>query len=430
MLPRYVIILFSFLIFGQSAITAQEVLDGIVAIVGNNIITKSELEQTAQSFAFQSGINSSDEPEKYAGLKKEVLNNLINEKILLVKAKEDTIEASDQNVENELDRRIEQLIEQFGSEKEVERRFGKSIGEIKEFYRKDIQNGLTIQMLQQQQFADITVTRNEVIDFYNAIKDSLPAMQESVRLRHILMTVKPGEEQRKKAMEKFLSFKQELKKGRSFEELAKEYSEDPTTAVLGGDLGFIEKGTLYPSFEKAAFDLKVGEISNLVETPVGMHVIKAVDREGERLRVRHILFSMRTTQEDEKRVIHTLEELRQRALAGEDFAQLAKEYSNDESTRENGGDLGWVQPQLLQLPEFKTAIEGLQVGEISTPFKTAYGYHIVKIEERQEGRSLSLEQDYDRLKAMALQHKQQKMLQAWIKDLKEDVYIKINEDMI
>lgn len=423
-------IFFCALLLFTSHINAQEILDGIVAIVGENIITKSELEQTAQSMAYQSGIIPSEQPKKYNTLQKEVLNNLINEKILLAKAKEDTVEVSDQNVENELNRRIEQLIQQFGSKEEVEKRFGKSIDEIKDFYRTDIKNGLTIQMLQQKEFANISVTRNEVVDFYNTIKDSLPAMQESIRLRHILMKAKPGQEQRKKAMDKFMSFKKQLKAGRSFEELAKRYSEDASTARLGGDLGFIERGSLYPAFEEAAFDLKVGEISNVVETPIGLHVIKAVEKDEDRMRVRHILFSMTTTKEDEKRVLQTLQELRRRAQQGEDFSQLAREYSEDESTQEEGGDLGWVQPELLQIPEFKTAVQGLKEGEISKPFKTDYGYHIIKVVAREEGRQLSLEKDYEQLKANALQHKQQQMLQDWINELKENMYIQIKEDMI
>ncbi|MFO7889132.1 MAG: peptidylprolyl isomerase [bacterium] len=430
MFKKQLFIIFFGFIFFTTNITAQEILDGIAAIVGENIITKSELDQTAQSLAYQSGIIPSDQPEKYNKLKKQVLDDLINEKILLAKAKEDTIEASDQNVENELNRRIEQLIQQFGSKEEVEKRFGKSISETKEFYRTDIKNGLTIQMLQQQQFKDISVTRNEVVDFYNTIKDSLPAIQESIKLRHILMKVKASEEQRKKAMDKFLSFKKQLKAGRSFEELAKRYSEDPSTAPLGGDLGFIERGSLYPSFEEAAFGLKVGEISNVVETPIGLHVIKAVEKDENKMRVRHILFSMTTTKEDEKRVIKTLQELRQRAQEGEDFTQLAREYSEDESTKEEGGDLGWVQPQLLQIPEFKSAVEGLKEGDISRPFKTDYGYHIIQVVEREEGRQLSLEHDYERLKAQALQNKQQQMLLDWIDELKEDIYIQIKEDMI
>ncbi len=430
MLKKQLIIIFCYLILFQTQSRSQEILDGIAAIVGNNIIIKSELEQTAQSIAFQSGINPSTQLEKYKKLKKDVLNDLINEKILLAKAKEDTVEASEQNVENELDRRINQLIQQFGSEKEVEDRFDKSIDEIKDFYRKDIRNGLTIQMLQQQQFADMTITRNEVVEYYNSMKDSLPQIQESVKLRHILMQVKAGEEERDRAMDKFLMFKKELQQGKTFEELAKKYSEDLSTASLGGDLGFIEKGSLYPSFEEAVFNLEIGEISNVVETPVGLHVIKAVSREGNKLRVKHILFLMRITQEDEKRIINKLNELRRRVMEGEMFSQLVKEYSEDESTRENGGDLGWVQLQLLQIPEFKTAVQDLKKGDISKPFKTDYGYHIIQVEDKQEGRQFSLDQDYERIRGWALQMKQQEKLQEWIEDLKENIYIEIKEDMI
>jgi len=425
-------LVFLFLLFlTVTGIQAQQVLDGVVAIVGEEIILKTELLQASQAFAIQMNINPQQQPDRFEKIKRDVLKNLITEKVLLYKAKKDTITVEDQQVDAALEDRIKQMIQQLGSKEKVESYFGKSINQIKNDYREDIKKQLIAQKVQQQKLASLTISRREVEQFYNTMKDSLPQMQNMVKIAHILMDVRSQGAAKQAAEKKLRDIRQKILKGASFADMASLYSEDPGTAPNGGDLGFIERGTLYKSFEDPAFSMKPGEISDIIETPIGLHIIKVEDKKGNSVRVRHILIRLNATKDDEKYIIEKLKNIRRQAVEGrKTFAELAKEYSVDESTKNNGGELGWLPVGQLQIQEFVNAIDTLNVGEISMPFKTDYGYHIVKLEEKQESRKLNLKDDWDRIREWALNVKRQKVLNAWVERIKKDLYIEIKEDMI
>ena len=424
------ILIAAVLLINSTVLLAQQILDGIAAIVGDKIILRTELLQTAQGFAVQMGIDPVTQPGKFKKLKKDVLKNLINEKVLLAKAKEDTITVDDQRVEAALEGRIQELIRRLGSKEKVEAYFGAPINKIKKDYRDDIRDQLIVQTLQQKKLRNVRVSRSEVERFYETMKDSLPKRKPMVKLRHILLEVQPGKTARERAMARIREIQSKLDQGESFEKLAKQYSEDPATAGRGGDLGFVERGTLFPSFEKAAFSLKPGEISDVVETPVGLHLIQMIEKRGDKVRVRHILVRLEVTPQDEEAVIDTLNMIRKKALAGEDFAELAKKYSQDTSTKDQGGDLGWMPLEQLQIEAFKNAVDTLKVDEISRPFKTRFGYHVVKLEGKKPAREFSLKEDWDQIKEWALNAKRQRVLNQWIDELKKDIYIEVKKGVL
>ncbi len=419
-----VAILFSYPLF------SQELVDGIVAIVGDEIILYTDVIQASQVYAVQYGIDPINEIQEYNRLKQEILENLINDKILLAKAIEDTITVTDQQVEASLEERIQNLVLQLGSEAEVERYFGSTIRQIKKDYREEIRKLLVIETLKQQKSMDVNMSRTEVEAYFNTQKDSLPQRKEMAKARHILMQVQAGESARHSAMQRIEEIQDRLNDGQDFAELAKLYSEDPGTADKGGDLGFIERGTLFESFEEAGFQLEPGEVSDVVETPIGFHLIKMTDKQEDRARMSHILILMNVTQQDESGLIDTLNTIRERVLAGEDFGTLAREYSQDESTKESGGDLGWLPIGDLEIPAFKSVVDTLQAGHVSLPFRTEYGYHLVLVEERDEARPYSLEEDWDEIKAAALNAKIVEVLDQWVEELKGNMYIKINGDLL
>jgi len=423
-------ILLIFLFIAIRGVNAQQVLDGVVAIVGEEIILKTELIQAAQAFALQMNINPQTQPDRFNKIKHDVLNNLINEKVLLAKAKEDTITVEDQQVDAALQDRIDQIINQLGSKEKVEEYFGKSITQIKNDYKEDIKKQLIAQKVQQKKLAGITISRREVERFFETMKDSLPQMQNMVKISHILMDVRSHGAARDAAEKKLTDIRNKILKGASFEDMASLYSEDPVTARKGGDLGFIERGTLYQSFEDAAFGLKPGEISKIVETPIGLHLIKVDEKKGDQIKVRHILILLKPTEDDEKYVLKKLLEIRNDALKGADFGELAKKYSVDASTKDQGGELGWLPVDQLQIQEFANAVDTLKPGEISKPFKTPFGYHIIKLEDRQDKRQLNLKDDWERIREWALNVKRQKILQKWIDQIKKSLYIDIKEDLI
>lgn len=409
---------------------SQEVLDGIVAIVGDQIILRTELLQTTQGFALQMGLNPTTQANEIEKLKKDVLQNLINEKVMLIKAKEDTITVEDQQVESALEARIDNLIQQLGSKEKVEAYFGMPIKKIKRDYREDVREQLIIQTLQQQKLREVQISRRETEEFFTTMKDSLPKKKPTVKLRHILLQIVPGEGARKQALSRIREIQKQLLNGADFQEMAKIYSEDPGTAKRGGNLGFVERGTLFQEFEEAAFQLEPGEISDVVETSVGFHLIQMVERRGDKINVRHILIRLDTSESDEAYTYQKAEEIRNRVMAGEDFGELAKTFSDDQSSKEAGGDLGWLPVEELQIEAFKNVVDTLEVGEVSQPFKTRFGIHIVKLEGRQKERKISLNDDYEQIREWALNLKRQKVLNNWVEELKKDIYIEIKEDLL
>jgi peptidyl-prolyl cis-trans isomerase SurA len=408
----------------------QEPIDGIVAVVGDQIILKSEIQQMAQFYAFQMGINPVEQKDKFHALKNEILQNLIDDRILLVKANEDTITVDDQKVEAELENRIQAMIQQLGSKEKLEAQFGAPIKKIKRDNREEVKKMLIVRELQNKKFHGLQVSRREVEAFYESVIDSLPDKKPMVRLSQILLRIHPGEASRGEALDRIRAIQERLKHGEDFSELAKQYSEDPGTAKRGGELGFVERGTLFPSFEEAAFKLDAGQTSDIVETPIGFHLIQMIENRGDKINVRHILIRIEKSSADDKQVYERLNEIRKRALDGEDFNKLAQECSDDSTTKAQGGELGWFALDDIQIDEFKNAVDTLKIGEISAPFQTQFGYHIVKLEDKREKRKYNLQEDYDDFKMKALEAKMQKLRKQWIEELKKTIYVKVNEDMI
>jgi len=428
--PSYIVVCAGIALFFSWASHAQEVLEGIVAVVGDEIILRTQLIQAAQGFALQMGVNPRNQPQEFEKIKDNILQNLINEKVLLAKAIEDTVTVDDQQVESALESRIEELTQQLGSKERVEAYFGSPIRKIKRDYRDEIRKQLIVSTVQQEKLRDIKVSRNEVISFFETMKDSLPDQKPRVKLRHILIDVRPGERAKQQAMERMREIQERIRQGEDFSELAKLYSEDPGTASNGGALGFVEKGTLFQSFEETAFQMESGEISDVVETPVGLHLIQLIEKRGDKASMRHILIRVEVTSVDESTVLDTLRRVRERVLAGESFEDMAQKYSQDETTKDLGGDLGWLPPDQLQIEAFKSAIDTLQTDEITRPFKTQFGYHIVKLEGRRGARKVSLEEDWEQVEYWALSTKRQKVIEEWIAELRKKIYIRINEDML
>jgi len=420
-------ILFLALMLPMSGIRAQQpqIVDGIAAIVGNEIVLRSEVNQFTLNTALQMGIDLQKNPQKIKELRRQVLENLIVQKILLQKAHEDSIEVDDNQVEQALDNQIKQWTQQMGSKEAVEKYFGGSINKIKRKFREDVKNRMLVDKLQQEQFQKIHISRPEVEQFYKTMKDSLPKRGTSVELSHILLTVKPGKAAKEAAYERISKILKQIKAGADFSEMAKKYSEDPGSAPKGGDLGYVKRGDFVRDFEEAAFKLKAGQISGIVETKFGYHIIQMIDRKGEKIRVRHILIRVLPTQQDELNTVKQIKELYRRAKAGENFAELAKKYSDDKTTRDKGGNLGWFELSQLKVKEFRAVAETLKVGEVSEPFKTKFGYHIIKLDDRKKAGAWSLDKDWEQLEQMALARKRNREFQKWVQTLRKNVYIDV-----
>ncbi len=420
--------LFSLLHFGASSekVYAQEALDRIVAVVDDQIILQSELLQYAYSLAVQLNIDPRRQPDKFNELRNGALESLIAQKVLLTKAKEDSVTVEQRQVDQVLDERLKGMVEQLGSEEKVEEYFGQPLRKVKRTLRENIEEGLLVRTLQQKKFREIKVSRREVEDFFVAMKDSMPGVKAAVHLRHILLNITAGEAAVKTAQAKIDTLLKRVRRGEDFAKLARLYSEDPGSAAKGGELGMIQRGDFVKEFEETAFALQPDEISGAVRTQFGFHIIQLIERRGEKVNARHILIRLATSADDEKETAAFGARLRDDILAGKiSFEDAAKKYSTDQTTNEKGGDLGWFEADQLQVPAFREAARTLKPGEISPPLKTQYGFHLVRLEERRDPRQFTLADDWQQIHEMAMNVKGEKEFQTWVNALKKQMYIRV-----
>lgn len=414
------------LVFFNLAFAQQRVLDRIVAIVGNEIILESDLNYQTYIFAIQNNLRPDD-----PNLKRYVLQEMINDKLVLTKAIEDTIVVSDDEVERQIETQIQALVRQYGSEERLEEIYGMPVGRIKREIRDDVKKRLMIEKLKQQRFGTITVSGYEVEQFYNAYKDSLPEVPESVELYHIMMIPKPVDSVDQAVYRKARAILDSIKNGGDFEYFARTYSEDRATASDGGDLGWVRRGLFVKEFEEAVFRLQEGQVSDVVRTPFGYHIIQLLERRGEQVHPRHILFRVPLTEESDKIVISKLEEIRYKIISKQaKFEEMAKKFSEDEQTRLQGGYLGIIEVDELE-PELKEALSTLNNGEITQPLKMRYGnsyaYHIVLLKRRIPAHRMNLKDDYMKIYQFALIEKQNREYQKWLEKLREEVYVYVDE---
>lgn len=404
---------------------SQEVLDRVVAVVDNEFILKSELEFQTNLLASQRQIDP-----KSPDLQKQVLNAIIEEKLIYAQANFDSITVTDEEISSRIDYQIEVFKQQYGSVERIEQVYGMSIEKIKRELRDEVEKNLMIQKLQQKNFAFVEASRREVEAFFNTYKDSIGVIPEKLKISHIFKNPKSTAANKQKYREFAQAILDSIKAGADFAEMVKKYSEDPGSAVHGGDLGFVKRGLFYPEFEAAAFSLQINQISDLVESPVGYHIIQLLERRGESIKTRHILIKIKLDEQADLNTISFLTDVRDSIVRKfGSFSEFAKKYSEDNETAAFGGELGTffinqLDKQLLDV------VSKLKEGEISFPRRVEYsesnyGYHIVYLEKRIPQHIANLELDYNEIKKLADDYKKQKKYREWIKSLKEKIYWEI-----
>jgi len=410
---------------------AQIMLDGVVAVVGDEAILKSDVDNQTTLYAYQNQMSTSA-----PGLWNEVFTALINQKILLMKAKLDSITVSSEEVDGLVEQRISFLRERLRTDDAIVETFGKSIDMLRADLREEIKAQRLVEELQRQRFSNLTVSNEEVVEFYNTYKDSLPEIPAEVEVAHIVMKPKVDSVSKQSAFASIQAIEKQLQSGNDFAELARTESQDPGSARLGGDLGFVRRGEFVRRFEEVAFALKENQVSGIVETVFGYHIIQMLERKGEAIRVRHILKRFDKTKLNDNIAIEQLNDIRQKVLSGQaEFATMARLLSEDESSAERGGLI--ISPQTKQkriplgglLPDIRSIIEKMKQGEISQPTRIqlgdSYAFSIVQLKYFAKKHRLNLEQDYARIRNMALQRRQAELYSAWVEELKKQIYWKI-----
>lgn len=412
-------------------------VEGVVAIVGKNIILKSEIDEQFEQFKRQNfgatEINNCV-----------VLEEMLMQKLLVHHAEIDSIDVSDEEVEGNMDRRLEQLIMQMGGDKrKLEDYYGKSIIEIKEEMRILMKEQLVAQRMQYSITDGLEITPSEVQEFYNAIpKDSLPLINTEIEVSQIVKYPEVSREAELETIEKLKGLKERIEKGSSFSSMAILYSEDPGSNKNGGEYKGIKRGQFVKEFESVAFNMKKGEVSNPFKTEYGYHIVQLIEKRGEELDLRHILIKPKLSQTDLAEAKNFLDTVYQIIARGElTWEQAAVKYSEDEQTKYNAGiisnfETGDAKFELSQIDRtIYNAVKDLKPGEIGKAeffrtFDQKEAFRIVKLNNRIEPHKANMQDDYQRLKAMAMQKKQFEKMEKWINEKIEETYFKIHHEYL
>lgn len=439
---RYLYLVLLFLLstvsplFGQASPTSA---DRIVALVNDQIILKSDIDQSITDYIRQASFNQQEIPFTkdlwYSFLEAEIDN-----KLLLEKAKIDSITVRDDQVNQQMDARVSQLIQQAGSEQALEQTFGKSIIQLKADFRETFRDQMTAQQVRQIKIGEINITRPEVKEFFNSIPiDSLPTIPEQVALSHIVKLPKP----KSNAKESSYKFAESLRDsiinhGVPLEELAKRHGMDGSSA-RGGQLPMMGLNELVSEYSAAAAALKPGQISEVVETEFGYHIIRLDERVGDKIKTSHILIRVDAEQLDDETAIAELTSVRDSLLNNPDltFSGMAIRNSEDPSTSNSGGKIIDAQTgdRLIPLNRLDPALYRIvllmdEVGTISEPksfnpnnANSGKAYRIVRLDKQIAEHTASFETDYQRLRSISLQQKQSREIQAWMEELRNEIYI-------
>jgi peptidyl-prolyl cis-trans isomerase SurA len=413
-----------------------QVLDGVVAVVGDEIVLKSEIDEQLKFVAYQNRIPPDD--ERLPMMWRQILEEAINLKVLFTKAKIDSISVPNEEIDGQVERRMEFIKQRLGSDEAISEYFGKSIPQLRADMREEIRAGLMVEQLRRKKFSGLSISNEDVQKFYEAYKDSLPELPAEFEAAFIAIRPKVDSLAKKIAYEKILEVQRKLKDGADFADLAKAYSEDGS-AQNGGDLGFAKRGEFVKPFEEAAFALREGQISKIVETIFGYHIIQLLERRGESVHTRHILIKFDRSNLNADEVVAQLNAIRERVQTGKSsFGLEARLYSEDEESAQRGGEI--ISPQtgsnrvafdeIKGDADLKRLLESLNVGEISEPQRYQvsggeFAYRIVWLKYRADAHKMNLKQDYVRIRNLALQKRQNEIYQEWIAELRKQIYWKI-----
>ena len=410
-------------------------IDRVIAVVGGNIATQSELETQ-----YLQMLSQGMEPDDLTRCR--LYEEILYQKLLLNQSQIDSVVVSDSQVEDELGRRLDYFIAQIGSKEKLEEYYEKSLLEIKDEFRKLIRDQLLVQTMQQQLTTDVKVTPNEVRRFFAKIPvDSLPYVNSEIQLGRIMIKPKISQDQLDEARHKAEDLRQRVLDGEKFSTLAVLYSEDPGSSKKGGDLGFFSRGQMVPEFESVAFRMKNDSVSEIFKTEFGYHFMQMIERRGEQANVRHILIKSKPAIDDIIKASEKLDSLRKEIEAGTiEFEAAATRYSEDEDSRLNKGmmynvNTGSTIFEMNQLSMIDQRlflkVEKMDVGAITevmdvTEPDGSPSYNIFNLKSRTEPHVANLKEDYQKIQNAALSEKQNNTISEWIAEKAGRTYIKMD----
>lgn len=413
-------------------------LDKIVAVVGNNIILLADLNQQYAIYLNQG--NPADEKAKCY-----FLQQMLVQKLLKQQADIDSIVVEDNQVDDELDKRMRYQIQRMGGQERLEQFLQKSVLQYKDEMRPDVKEGLIANKMQQKITENVNVTPLEVKKYFESYKkDSLPDIGTEVEVGEISLNPKLTKAEKQKYHDKLDAIRLRIKSGEDFGFLAKTYSEDPGSAAEGGDYGFIDRTTMVKEFTAWAFKLRAGEMSPVFETEFGYHILQVLERRGEQAHVRHILIRPQTTPAALERVKLKADSIYKDITVNKlPFSSAASLYSDNKETQYNGGMMLYADNQTARTtfipvekldPAVFVVIDTMKVGSISKPvaFKNEQdgkeGYKLFFLKSKIAPHKGSLDQDYPKFKERAQKEKEARVMSEWFEKRKETTYIRVDDE--
>ncbi|HPF94384.1 MAG TPA: peptidylprolyl isomerase [Tenuifilaceae bacterium] len=420
------------LLFSIQPAFNQHTIDQVLGVVGSEKVLLSDIEQEHLRLKMQ-GI------ETPGDVKCSVFEDLLIHKLLIHQAAIDSIEVGNSMVESELERRLRYFVNQVGSEAELEKYFNKSIFQIKNDLRKSIKESLIAQQMQESIVSSVSVTPSEVKKLFRDIPtDSLPTIPEQYEVRQIVLYPPASGDAKLAVREQLLDLRERILKGERFSTLAVAYSEDRASASRGGELGFRSRDELVKSFADVAFNLRDGQVSQIVESEYGFHLIQMIERRNDQVNVRHILMKPTYTPSQLAESTNKLDSIVNLINADSlTFKQAAQKFSEDDKTRLSGGlminprtNTSLFEKEHLAPADFYV-IRNLKVGEISAPFESRDEHanvvnKVVTITQIIPQHKANIEQDYATIQQMATMQKKQEVFTEWVQKKISSTFIRID----
>lgn len=431
---RFLCIAFMTLTFSAFSQEAQ-LIDKVVAVVGKHPVLHSEIE--ANYFQQKQQKIAMDENSKCR-----IYEDLLFQKLMIAQAERDSVTVTDNEVDGELNRRIQYYVGMLGSEEKFEAYYGKRISVFKDELRDDVRNQLVAQKMQQKITGDAKLTPAEVTAFFKTLNaDSLPLINSEVEIGQIVKRPSVSTEAKQAAREQLEIYRQRVLNGESMSVLCALYSEDPGSAKNGGRYESVMRGQFVPEFEVVAFRMKPGEISEIFESPYGYHFIELIARKGESVDVRHLLISPKISNADVIRARQVLDSVQKLIVEGKmSFNDAAQKFSDDGDTKHNGGlminpasnSTKWEIEEVGQMDQnLVFMLDKMEVGDVSTSLQYASqdgkpGWRIISLKTRTEPHKANVKDDYTRLLNMATFSRHKKLVADWIAKKSKSTYIKLD----
>lgn len=429
------ICLLAFLVPETQAQEGKQVVDGIVAVVGQTIIKNSDVEQAYRQVRLRQGIENAH-VERCS-----LLESMLISKLLVHKGMVDSVEVTDEQVEEQVDYYLKAVVMQVGGKDKLREAFGYGYDELHDQYFDILHDRILSSRVEAQLTENVKVTPAEVTEYFATYPtDSLPEIETQYEVAEITIQPSISEEERDRVRTELAELRERILKGEKFSMLAKLYSQDPGSASKGGELGFFGRGTMVSEFEAVAFALKPGEVSPIVETQYGFHIMQLIERRGNTINVRHILIQPKVSTEDLLKARIKLDSLAGEIRQGKtDFATAAEQYSDGVSRKQGGivtnpqtGNNRFSKEEIAQLYP-GVGIVAMEEGEVSnataiTNSENKNSYCLVKLVKKIPAHRANLDDDYDRIFNAALQNAKTKKIVEWCNRMVKTTYIRIADE--